>query len=231
MVSKRGLGHIEAVITLVVFIGFLIFAFSFFSPFRTSRTLDSTLDYAWREIEKNTSDNLETYSIVFDSSVARLVGINIPGMTNFNATILDNSGSLIPSFTNQLGVYFDRATNNFVVLQYSKHFDAGLNTIIGTILNSDKYTISSSNSKKIRFESLFLELKNKYSSNYAELKGNFNLPNRVQFGFSVLFSDGTKIETQQNIPENVEVISKNDRLEIMRVNGVTEFAEVNVKVW
>lgn len=232
MVFKRGLGHVEAVITLVIFIGFLIFAFTFFSPFRTSRTLTSTLDYAWREVTDFTSENIETYSVVIDSSAPPIVLIAIPGTDDRNATVLDSSGKSVQSYTDKTGVHFGKPSDNFAVLQYSNNFDKGDSSISGNLLSSDSYIISSSDSKSVRFENLFMNLNNTYYSDYLSLKKDFNLPNRVDFGFSVFFSDGKRIDAYKDIPEGVEVLSKNDRLEIIRIqNGKNEYAEVNVKVW
>ncbi|MGV8142869.1 MAG: hypothetical protein ACP5NS_04550 [Candidatus Pacearchaeota archaeon] len=229
MLKKRGLGHVEAVLTLVIFIGFLVFAFTFFSPFRASRTLTSTLDYSWREIEDSTSETLEKYSIVTDPLAPVLVSIAIAG-TNLNATAINSSGKAIPSFTDNLGVHFQKPIDNFVELHYSTEFTQGA-PMTGAILTPNLYTISSSDSKKIRFESLFLKLNNTYYSNYTGVKKQFNLPNRVQFGFEVIFSDGYRIEAYQNIPEGVEVVAKTDKIEIVRINGVSEYAEVRTRVW
>ncbi len=230
MVKKRGLGHVEAVITLVIFIGFLIFAFTFFNPFRANRTLTSTLDYSWREVEDATSDNIESYSVVIGSALPQLVAISIPG-TNLNASVVDSSGNKVLSFTDLLGgVHFARPTDNFAVIRYSKQFTKG-STIAGTPLTQSDYIISSSDSKLARYETLFLELNRSYYSNYTGLKKQFNLPNRVEFGFSVIFADGSKIEAYQNIPAGVEILSKSDRVEIVRLNGIDEYGEVFVRVW
>ena len=75
MKNKRGLGHIEAILAFVLFIGFLIFAFYFFSPFSGgNRLLDSSIDYAFREININTSIDMESYSVVINNDVNLTTG-------------------------------------------------------------------------------------------------------------------------------------------------------------
>ena len=66
--TKRGLTHIEVLLSFLIFMGFVVFALYFFSPFQTSRLVDSSLDYAFREIIKNTTIEIETYSFWFDVS-------------------------------------------------------------------------------------------------------------------------------------------------------------------
>lgn len=61
--NKRGASHVEMIIAFVLFTGFLISALIFFSPTRTSRLVDSTLAYAFNEIQDASITRLTTYSI------------------------------------------------------------------------------------------------------------------------------------------------------------------------
>jgi hypothetical protein len=76
-----------------------------------------------------------------------------------------------------------------------------------------------------------LELKNDYNSNYLGLKEKFNLPNRVNFGFSLIFDDNSKIEGLRNVPRNTEVYSASGRVEVLRKDGKIEFANLVVRIW
>ena len=235
MNKKRGFGHVEAILTFVIFVGFLIFAFVFFSPFESGRTLKSTLDYAWREVADVTEKQLEVYSVaITDSLASQLVAIAISGTpAGWNAAVENSSGNPISSYTDLSGnVNFDRGINNFFVrIKFAEDFAAG-NTISGTQLSQNQYNISSSEVAKVRFENLFNKLKTDYNADYIALNKQFNLPSRVNFGFSVRFNDGYEIRASREIPENAEVLSQSDRVEIVRMpSGKREYAEVNVFVW
>ena len=227
---KRGLSHIEFVLSFIIFIAFILFAFIFFNPFHSGRTLKSTLDYSWLEVTQKTNDEIETYSVSIDPTMTNSIAIEIPDTNGYNATVEDIDGSVIDAYLKNGAVYFEKPQDGFVKIKYSKVFPNGL-TRTGTILDDDNYYISSSKSEELYFEKLFLELNDTYFSNYSSLKKDFNLPNRVEFGFVVKFKDNFEIISLNEIPEGYEVLSKGDRVEIIRNSGKREYADIRVLVW
>ena len=234
MLEKRGLGHVEAILSFVIFIGFIVFAFVFFSPFQSNRTLKSTLDYAWREVYDFANIDLETYSVyITDTNAPSIVALAISGApAGLNATVEGSSGNLVQSYTNSNGlVIFSKPADRFARIKFGPDFGAG-NSIIGIVIPPQSYTVSSSETKKYFSESRLLGLNSTYNADYNVLKKQFNLPNRVNFGFSLTFSDGTKIAASKEIPKNAEVISQTDRAAVVRINGgLIEYAEMRVFVW
>ena len=236
MKNKRGLGHIEAILAFVLFIGFLIFAFYFFSPFSGgNRLLDSSIDYAFREININTSIDMESYSVVINNDVnltGSIAGIQInTGVSNARVKVEDSQGNEVSSGFSEGIVYFEKPENNFTIIRFSEDFiDGGEES--GTILTEENYSISSSERKKLVSEKKFLELNSSYYGNYLELKKYFNLPNRVDFGFILEFSASDRIVAERPIPENLEVISNRERVEVIRnENGDIVFADLIIMVW
>ena len=65
---------------------------------------------------------------------------------------------------------------------------------------------------------------------YFALKEQFNLPGRVNFGFSFEFDNKT-ISSEREIPSGLDVFSKVDRVEVLRENGEVEYADFTIKVW
>ena len=228
--GKRGLSHIEFVISFVIFVAFITFAFMFFSPLQSNRTLKSTLDYAWLEVDDATKSNLETYSVVIGSSVPiGNMGIDIDAPSGFNASVEDSSGSPIPSYIDDNGaVYFSKPSDNFVRIKYSLVFSNG-NVIYGAL--TANYQISSSESEELHFEKLFDDLNKSYFSDYNQLKKDFNLPNRMNFGFVAKFNETYEITALRNIPEESEVLSKNERFQAVSKSGIKKYVDVRVLVW
>ena len=231
MYKRRGLSHIEFVISFLIFIAFIVFAFMFFNPLQSNRTLSSTLDYAWIEIGDATKSNLETYSVVIKVDLVN-VAINILEIPiEFKPNVEDINGDLILSYRDDRGyVHFKRPSDNFVRIKYSPIFLNGPQ-ITGNTLGTLDYTISSSGSEKAYFQKLLLDLNESYFSDYSNLKKEFNLPNRIEFGFRVVFNDGSEITALNEIPKEVDVLSKNDRVEIVNSSGTKEYAEMSVIVW
>jgi hypothetical protein len=231
LIKKRGFGHVEAVLTLVIFIAFIIFAFIFFNPFRTNRTLTSTLDYSWREIDNYIKEDVDSYSVFFGPNAPLIITLAIPGAPIKSASVIDSSGNVINHFNNNMGVHFSKPADNFVVLQYSSNFSVGDFSVVGSLIPQADYIISSSESEKVVFEDKILALNKTYFSNYIAIKNQFNLPNRVEFGFVVQFSDGFKISALKDIPSGLEIQSKRDKIEVIRSSGKRDYAEVIVQVW
>ena len=194
--------------------------FMFFSPLKSNRTLKSTLDYAWLEIDDATKSNLETYSIFVTSGNTGNIGIDISGIpSDYNASVEDSSGSPILSYKDNGVVYFSKPSDNFVRIKYSPIFSNG-NSISGNLLANEGYSISSSD-----------DLNKSYFSNYNRLKKDFNLPNRMNFGFVAKFNETYEIVALRNIPEESEVLSKNERFQAVSKSGIKTYVDVRVLVW
>src|SRR3989338_3122764 len=80
--ERRGISHIEVILSFILFVSAIGVALYFFSPFDSARLVKSSQEYAYREIVKNSSTNVEVYSVQ---------------VNNENEQI-DNSGSVLPIF-------------------------------------------------------------------------------------------------------------------------------------
>lgn len=85
----------EIILSFVLFITFLGLAFYFFNPLGEGRLVDSTLSYAFREIENEVSTLLETYSVDVDVEGAGRGG----GKDNSRNTAETSCDDLPPGFT------------------------------------------------------------------------------------------------------------------------------------
>ena len=227
--EKRGLSHIEAIISFVIFIGFLIFAFIFFGPFQSNRVLDSSLSYAITEINQNVSSLLETYSLVINHQGDSQIGLSLETDLG-GARVEDNNGQVLASGFDRQNVYFERAGNDFVVVLFNDDFkNGGLSS--GEILSEENYSVSSSDEREVLSEKRLIALNKSYHESYVELKNQFNLPNRVDFAFQLRFDDGGLIDGSRTVPEDIEVFSSEERIETVRTDGSIVFADLIVSLW
>jgi hypothetical protein len=250
--EKRGMGHVEAIVTMIIFIAFIIFAFAVFNPLRTNRTLDTTLDYAWREIYEDTTKATESYSVNFDNDnepQALAIILNAP---LWNARVFNSFGDMVlsisqiytsvscPSNVPCIGVGFDKPSDAVSVFNivYGEDFDdGGYSNFPGT--GGYIRTIASSQKENMYSEKALLALKANYDSDYSGTKTRFNLPNRVDFGFTIEFDDTTPvIEAKQPVPQDTEVTVREERVKVTRtsatndaLDGKIEFATLRVFVW
>jgi hypothetical protein len=232
--QKEGLGHIEMILAFVLFVGFLFFGLYFFNPLSADRLLDSSVDYASREIIKNTSLDTLTYSLVINASDPSLVALPISALevpSGSSFLVLDSKGKVLPSQITGIFLSFDRGSDRFVKIIVGSFAVATTNLSMGEIIPLENYTISSSESERLTSETSFKMLKERYDLDYVALKKDFNLPGRVDFSFSAIFSDENNVTATQFVPEGLEALSKQERIEVLMEDGTVEFADLLVRVW
>ncbi len=232
---KRGSSHIEMILSFVIFMIAIGFAFYFFRPGDNSRLVESSFSYLFREIEKNASSEVLTYSIKINngSFSDKVIGFNVSGSSlDYHSKVFRTNGDEIESGKNGEIVFANSPEGwnytDFVDLVLAEELNDS--TYTGTI-NEDYYKISSSLKKDVLSEKKLRRLKIFYENNYTKIKKQFNIPNRVNFIFDFRFSDGSEINVEQNVPKNLEVLVQNKRLEMLRESGAIEFGELTIKVW
>ena len=258
--KKRGLSHIEVILSFIIFIGAVGFALYFFSPTNSSRLVDTSMDYVNREISKNITVNLKTYSINVNNSNGQLNGqgnnvltVNITRICeNANWVIIaenlsgDTLQSKVGNGDNKCNSRNDEnddivfikndnwAAEDFVYVKLSEDLNQDQSSAsLGGNPHPDTnlYRLSTVNSEDIFSEKRILNLNKTYYEDYYGLKKQFNLPGRVNFGFSFSFTNGDEIKAENMIPSGLDVFSKVDRVEVLRKNGKVEYADFIMKVW
>jgi len=176
------------------------------------------LDYAFDEVLENVNTTLESYSVVFPSGCVDTT-VQIDSAISGNYFGGTREGNKFCGFVSQ----------SFITILISEEFPSSTGSCPG--VTTPCSIISSSENKKVLSEAKMNTLLQNYDNNYGDLKETFNLPGRIDFGFSLVFDDGTSIVTEREIPSNLEVVAKEDRVEIIRQDGNIEFADLVVKVW
>ena len=65
-ISKKSQGHIEIVLSFVLFVGFLLFVFLFIDPLSSSKTSDFEVEEVLTSLEKNLSGQVSVLSVVIN---------------------------------------------------------------------------------------------------------------------------------------------------------------------
>lgn len=239
--SKRGIAHVEMIAAFALFFGFLLFGLYYFNPTEkgTERVLDTTLFYAKEAIIDNVTSEYVTYSLVLDDSVQGET-ITLPSEIDTKEfqglRIEDRAGNMLPSFHDhsQDLIVFDRRSvqeQKFIVVRGGMFTPDTTELEPGKVLTKEQYTISSSQITELPSEVQLNQLSRLYMLDYESVRQQFNLPRRVDFGFSVHFDDGTSINSKKPIPEGLEVVVQSYRQQIVREDGTVQFADLAVSVW
>lgn len=249
--NKRGISHIEMLLSFLIFAGFVIFALYFFSPFKASRLIESTLTYAQIEIIKNTTIEIESYSVSLDVSdsndLNRIVQIEIKDYdASKNVQAKNRNGDMVLAEKVSSGggttskhikfdtsnVYDTDPTKGFAIFRFGEGLienpppGGGGNNMKGT------YAIISSDKIKLISESRIINLKTAYEKDYNKVKKDFNLPSMANFEFEVAFSTTDIISAQRPLrPQSEEIFANSKRIEVLRNTGEIQFADLKVRVW
>jgi len=248
--KKRGMSHVEMVISFIIFVVAVSFSLYFFSPLDSTRLVESTLLYGFNEINDNVSIELEIFSVIINNtkivrdvnlnslSTPPILSVDLEESFNLNVMVKTQDGDeLIARVFNDI-VYVDLgndwASVDFVEIILGDEFETRNFQSVGA-LGIDYYNIVSRNTEKVISEKKFKNLKSFYDGNYLDLKTDFNIPNRVNIGFSLVFSRNSQdlIKASSNIPRGLEIFSETKREKVLRDNASKdfEFADLTVEVW
>jgi len=233
--DKRGISHVEIILAFVIFVAVVGFALYFFNPGDSTRLVETSLEYAFREISQNTSIPIETFSVVIDSAaiVGDNISLNFSGIDGnvrveeYNGTVLNSShvGDLVHVQA------ADWSAIELIFVMFGEEFYETPSLIENH--NETYYEIGSSNMKDVLSEERFRSLVDAYDHDYFALKGedHFNLADRANFGFSLEFDDGSSIDAQKDILSGLDVFVEAQRIEVLREDGDIVFSDLVVKVW
>lgn len=235
--QKRGVSHIEVILSSVLFIAALLAVFYFFSPVDNSKVANSALNYVFDSIIAKSSDDLITYSIKVNETEPNVVGTVI-GISVDNKNIKPNMKSYAEGFeggplkSKREGndIYIQRNDESLFYLEFSEGFDQNSwNPPPG--IENKFYEVGTVSSRKAISEKVFMNLNSSYYTDYNLLKTQLNVPNGVNFAFGLFFIDGRKVIAEKIIPKGAEVYSKSSRVEIINKEGGISFADLIVRVW
>lgn len=233
---KRGFEHIEVIVGFAIFIIFLVFGLYFFNPLDTTRVLDSTLYYATDAIMDNVTTPLEVHTLDIDDSIADDVVVSVIVMrdeaTGEGVRVENEQGRVLEPFAYSSGkLSFDHQTSQFITVKFGSFPYTGEGSINTAQDISELYQLASFDTRQVVSEQLFLGLRDNYNANYDQLRTRFNLPRRTSFAFSLHFSEQEMIQPTYGVPESVQVFSDTKRVEVIRTDGSTAFADLLVLTW
>jgi hypothetical protein len=210
MKGKLSQGHVEMMISFVIFIGFLLFIFLIINPFSKSENKPMILDKLQEKILNNISSKVGKLSIFLGNS---------SDCYDFNE---DNYG------VNSVVHYKETVENEGMYnIYFSDIFDGNFQTKKGCSPQNYKLGIYSEE-EMIVYEKV-LSLK---QTDYDLLKKNFGIKNNFLISFKYI--DGPEIPEltiSKSIPKGINVDSKEIPVRVINKNGDVLELIMNIKAW
>lgn len=227
--NRKGASNIEFVLSFILFAGFVVSALYFFNPTTSSKSMTVSGDYASNEIIKNTSVELSSYSVVVSSSEIDIM-ISLPGADGGKGVkVEDYNGRQVPSkrYGDEICVMRESSSQTFLVMRFSEDIQG----ISGPCTGGTGYEIASSTTDSVISEKRIKKLNEMYNRDYAALKKQLDMPENIDFSFSLVFSNGDTISAERNKPARAEVFSQTKIEEILMEDGTSQFGRLTVSIW
>lgn len=221
MRNKRGQGHVEFLISFVLFTSAIFLLFYFINPLKNSQPDVKIQENAKEMIINNISDEIGELIIVVNKEVNPLENpcykLDLDDYENQKFTEIDET----PATENNKNIYhlyFSKYSND---IHPSYDSGCGEDFSIG-VYSKENYVIA----QKI------LELKVDYENNYNELKKSLGLKN--DFAFSFKYLDGaveSRYGAEKFSSKNVEKYSTEFPIRVIDETGKISQMIINIKLW
>jgi hypothetical protein len=234
--NKKGISHVEVILSFVIFIGFLIFLISIINPFKIFSKSKVYLNILERELRNYTSVRVDFLTLRLNDG--------IEGCFKFkydleNITVKNETGSPLLAFSRIEGghrrIFIKGIGEEFYYIYSSKEFKERIfDPKSCDLLKKDEdYTLGLFRSYDLTSYSKLQELKREHDSNYEELKQKLGIPTSKDFSFNV--RDTTKkeilIEVAKKPPVGVKVLARDVSIQIVNSTGDFRYAILNIQVW
>lgn len=219
--SNLSQGHVEMIISLVLFVSALVFIFVFISPFPQNQEKIPYLKNVERQIIGDLDYEIGKLSVV----------TNVPGGCYYFKENNYREDSKT-KYIEVLDSTNPRKYNIYFSDMFEDDFAPHLSNNPAKCRAGENYTLSSYSKESIIFYERIEELKNSYELDYRSLKNSLGI-NR-EFSFSVLHFDKKEIpglSVSKLTPTGVERESGFIPIRVMNKNAEIQELILNLKVW
>ena len=191
MRSKKGAGHVEVIISFVIFIGFLVFLFFIFNPLELVRDT-SLVDSVFIKMEERIAIEVFSVSLSLNSPGDVQGCFGIPDDLNCaeegkEVRVLDKDGvSDIEAELASERIYVEKDSDNFYTVVCTEDIDASAppgGCTDDDDLNEDQFDLGIISEKRVWSDEGFQRFMGEYEE-YESLKDDF-VPRGSDFGFRV----------------------------------------------
>lgn len=246
--NKKAISHVEVIISLVIFVGFLVFLFLLF-PSSLKVKSKIGLDVAERGITNFSAAEVNYVSIYLNEnspeSIRKAGGCfrivldkELGFLKDYNAIVEDETFNQINSSIDVIEneKFLDiEGKGSFYMIYFSREFDEKhVNSQECYFLNKSEEgyvigltrTYNAISNKKLKL------LNDTYYSDYNKLLSQFNMPKSSDFGFILKELNGTEMmRVVKKKPKRAETLAREIPVQIIYGDGTFKYALLNIQIW
>ena len=212
--SKRSQGHVEVVISFILFVGFLIAIFIFINPFAKAQDTTVVTNYVNNIIMQKITTTINVLSIIVNNSDDDCYDFNVI-IANFNRNYVEVQDPINP---------------RKYTLYFSDMFQPGSPSCAGK--PGLKYKLGVYTKENFVVNQSVQDLKDHYIANYNDLKDSLKINSDFSFGFMDYDrKEITDLSVAKKIPSGDSVIAKESPVTVLNSDGTTKNLILSIKVW
>jgi len=235
--NKKGMSHVEIVLSFVIFIGFLIFIFSIFNPFRVSDEKEIYLNIIERGIKEQTNVEFKFLSLSLNQSLGEACFYFEYNLSN--VVVKNESYDFVAAFSEKSGnkrrIYINGTGSFFYIFSCEEFNESNFSSQHCKKLKQKDYTLGLLRRYDVTSYSKLENLTKKYDLNYEGIKGEIGLPSSKDFSFSVrdtnLSSRKPILTVNKTISKQVGILTRDVPIQLLYSNGTLKYAILNIQVW
>jgi len=236
MTGKKAQGHIEMVISFVMFALFVFFLLVYLNPIKNQNISDVLIDAVERSIEGNASIQLIEMPLDLKGSADLCFSLPNPFNTTNpkNIIVRDSNGTVMKFALEGENMNIEKKKKFYYLYYGNTAFNTlPLGLISCTVLNSSDYIFGASRIYNLYYMPRMEGIKDAYTSDYNKLREDFNFPGGYDFAVNV--TDSATMQTVLTMavkkPEKVEVLAREVPIELLYDDGRLIKAVINIQVW
>lgn len=230
------------IISFVIFIGFLMFLIAIF-PFRNPEKTTIGLDAAERGITNFSDMNLVYLTIALNETARDKIATNAvkcffldPNITLDKIIVKNETGSIVQSSVRLAGtkkaVYINGAGKFYQIYSSPDFQISSYNDNCIEIKESDGLSFGLVRRSQTLSYRKLLNLNTSYYLNYNNLRTQFSIPPREDFGFILREVNGAEIlRAMKSRPARANVFARDVPIEVSYDNGTFGYFVLNVQSW
>jgi len=232
MENRKGISHIEIILSFVIFAGFLIFLLAIFNPFRSYNPSSVYLNILERGIINNISSKVDFFTLRLNKNIPNCFYFSYDmGLKNVSAKDKDynkvEAKSILAGDKKQITV--NGVGDFYYIYGYEGFEEDNINQVCKELKKVDDYTIGLSRTYDMVSFTKLLAFQERYNSDYTGLKKE--LETTQDFSFNVKDSLGNvSLSVTKNVPKT-NVFSMNAPIQIVYNNGSFKYAILNIQTW
>lgn len=236
--AKKGFGHVEVIISFVLFLSFIVFLLIFLNPIKKLSSNPAYLGLAEEKILGRISTNLTSFSLTLNSTLAVGNGecIFFPFISpDYSPTakliVKSESGDITGASRTDSYVYFNYTyRKRFYKMYFSNELsEKGLDTSNCRQLTEADYKIGVIQVEKVVSLPKLAGLKDSYINDYNSFKLNLGLKSNLNL--IAVNSTGDLLRLEKFKPRTEDIMAREVPIKILDENANLNPAVLNIQVW